>query len=156
MAVRLVPGEFDSVALAFASQAANRHTHALPTWKPRPTPFGEHAMTLPKRSANGLGGISQAGGGLYLRKGLWRRANHCIQRGTIAEGLQCTGHLNSKKHLAGKQLHELRPSQYRTGFSCANHPAHGLLMDDHWLPNEREELEKLWTALRNHGHLSQD
>lgn len=156
LAVRLVPGEFDSVALAFASQAANRHTHTPPAdLETQADAIWEHAMTY------------QSGLQMALRESARLAVAStsekvCGVARTIASSaeqlLKACNALGiwAPKHLAGKQLHELRLANIELDFRAQTIQRTVCWMDDHWLPNEREELEKLWTALRNHGHLSQD
>lgn len=149
LAVRLVPGEFDPVALAFASQAANRHQQPLHTdAEDQADAIWEHALSyqgglqVSLREAARLAVSSNSEKVRKLAGGIASSAEQLL-KACNALGIW------APRHLAGKQLHELRLANMELDFRVQTIQRNACWMDDHWQPQEQDELDRLWTALRN-------
>lgn len=153
LAIRLVPGEFDSVALAFASQAAHRHNHRPSTQDDADADdVWEHAMSYQTglqaviREASRLSVISMSPKVKAAAKSAASLSEQLL-KACNAVGIW------APRHLAGKQVHELRLANLELDFRVQTLQRTVCCMDDTLSAAEREDMERIWSALRNHGHL---
>lgn len=153
LAVRLVPGEFDAVALAFASQGASRHNYRPSTQADVDADtVWEHAQSY----QNGLNSAVREAARLSVISGSPKVKASAKTVVTLAEQLikACNAvGIWAPRHLADKQVHELRLANLELDFRVQTIQRTVCNMDDALSPSERESMEQIWSALRHHGHL---
>lgn len=153
LAMRLVPGEFDAISLAFASQAVCRQG---------PTPSSdtdtdvdevwEHALTY----QSGLLATQREASRLAITSATDKVKTTAKAVADIAEQLLKTCNslgIWAPRHLTGQQVHELRLANTEMDFRIQTLQRTVCWLDDTWKESERKELEKIWQVLDYYGHL---
>lgn len=153
LAMKLVPGEFDAVSLAFASQAASRQGppdtadfdgNADAVW--------EHALTYQsglleaQREAAKLATFSPAQR-VRTISGAVADVTEQLLKTCNALGIW------APRHLTGKQVRELRLANTEMDFRIQTLQRTICWTDDSLSESELGDLEKVWNVLRYYGHL---
>lgn len=153
LAMRLVPGEFDPVFLAFASQAASRHgTPAASGADSDVDEVWEHALTYQsgllaaQKEANRLAAVSSSEKVKTTSRAVAEIAEQLLKT-CNALGIW------APRHLTGTQAHELRLANTEMDFRVQTLQRTVCWMDERWDESELNELETVWHELRQYGHL---
>jgi len=146
LAARIVPGEFDASAVAFASQAARRHqgrSDNAATQGPDAAEVWDTAQGLKQniqwslREAWVLSASSRSA-----------KVSETVRTVTpVLEQLMRACHalgLWAPRHLAGDTLDELHLACQEIGHRMRSLERIACWMDDAWSPHEAEELGRLW------------
>lgn len=147
LAVRLVPGEFDSAAASFASQAARRHQGQAHI---NPHPDGQsiwdaaqelkQALQLALRESWVLAASSTS----PKVSGTARMVSPILEQ--LLRSCEALG-LWAPRHLAGNHLHELRLAHQELTFRVQALRRVTCWLDESWSPDEAEELDRLWQGV---------
>jgi len=146
LAVRLVPGEFDSSAVSFASQAARRHQGQ---GRITPCPDGESVWDAAQALKTGLQAALRESWVLAASSTSPKVSGTARLVSPILEALlrSCDAlGLWAPRHLAGEHLHELHLARQELGFRVQSLRRISCWLDESWLPHESEELDRLWQA----------
>lgn len=155
LAMKLVPGEFDPVSLAFASQAASRLGHQASQQADDDADadqIWEHALTYQsglleaQREAGRLATLSPAER-VRATAGAVANAAEQLLKTCNALGIW------APRHLTGKQVRELRLANTEMDFRIQTLQRTFCWTDEGLAESERSELEKVWHVLRHYGHL---
>lgn len=153
LAMRLVPGEFDTVTLAFASQAASRQGQpTTPDTEADADEVWEHALTY----QSGLLAAQREAARLATLSPAERVRATARAVATITEQLLKTCNalgIWAPRHLTGKQVRELRLANTEMDFRVQTLQRTFCWTDESLAESERSELEKVWHVLRHYGHL---
>ena len=144
LAVRLVPGEFDGSAVSFASQAARRHQGQ---GRITPCPDGQSVWEAAQELKNGLQAalreswVLAASSASPKVSGTARMVSPILEQ--LLRSCDALG-LWAPRHLAGEHLHELHLAHQELRFRVQSLRRVSCWLDESWLPNESEELDRLW------------
>lgn len=144
LAVRLVPGEFDGSAVSFASQAARRHQGQ---GRITPCPDGQAVWDAAQELKNGLQAalreswVLAASSASPKVSGTARMVSPILEQ--LLRSCDALG-LWAPRHLAGEHLHELHLAHQELRFRVQSLRRVSCWLDESWLPQESEELDRLW------------
>jgi HD domain len=148
LAARIVPGEFDASAVAFASQAARRHQgHSHSDNAP---PQGSDAAAVWDKAQSLKQGIQwslREAWVLSASSGSDKVSETARTVTPILEQLMRACHalgLWAPRHLAGDALDELHLACQEIGHRLRSLERMSCWMDDAWSPQESEALSRLW------------
>lgn len=147
LAVRLVPGEFDSSAVSFASQAAKRHRSQ---GRIAPCPDGESVWDAAQDLKSGLQSALRESWVLAASStspkvsGTARMVTPILEQ--LLRSCDALG-LWAPRHLAGEHLHELHLARQELTFRVQALRRITCWIDESWLPQEADELDRLWQGL---------
>ncbi len=147
LAVRIIPGEFDTTAVSFASQAARRHQSqgrmapcpdAAQVWEQAQQL--KHGIQLALREAWVLAASSTSA----KVSGTARMVTPILEQ--LMRACDALG-LWAPRHLAGEHLHELHLACQEIRHRVRSLERISCWLDDAWLPQEAEEIAHLWQGL---------
>lgn len=146
LAVRLVPGEFDSSAASFASQAARRQQGLEPD-RTAPCPDASAIWDAAQELKTSLQAALRESWVLAASStspkvsGTARMVSPVLEQ--LLRSCDALG-LWAPRHLAGEHLHELHLARQELAFRVQALRRVACWQDESWLPQESDELDRLW------------
>jgi hypothetical protein len=148
LAVRIVPGEFDSSAVSFASQAARRQQSQ---GRIAPCPEAGVVWDRSQELKNGIQAalreswVLAASSASPKVSGTARMVTPVLEQ--LLRSCDALG-LWAPRHLAGEHLHELHLAHQELGHRVQALQRIACWLDESWRPEEAEELDRLWRGLQ--------